>query len=498
MSLRSAIIRFAKSSLAVTSTELTQIFGIVECLKDFLQRKALAFLKRHSDKPLLICVQGDGTWQKSKLRQSYGIGDLVVRRTGSAGHDVYLQRAFLRSDTESMLLIDEPTSMSEGKSSWHCFSSYKRFLGFLEDARSSHNHAMIRFFCYDRLQYSSLMNIHMADHRLQSHELALAHPESLNERQLILTDLTVGRACGDHDCQNSLKWALDPLHPVSATETYEQLHIIIASVRNGFDIISRELPDWLVNIIQFSDVRYDGYEFWIALGIEPKWLDEICELELRFQDGRLIVKQDMQNTNDWVDRVSGVLMYLWNMQDFTATRWLTLGGVSKVLVRSLASGLHDIVSRALANPKNSKYYLGGFARLNDELRFFLVTLSLAAYPADAFMLSSLEDDRVALKADEMQNAVNEELQYLSNISSSTIERLAQIAHVAPGKLLHAVHACSLRSVAFLDWRVFSDANALPWSLCRGDISSNLENLKNEPSPADLNARKLLVVLSGIM
>ncbi len=68
----------------------------------------------------------------------------------------------------------------------------------------------------------------------------------------------------------------------------------------------------------------------------------------------------MQNTNDWVDRVSGVLMYLWNMQDFTATRWLTLGGVSKVVVRSLASGLHDIVSRALANPKNSKYYIFGW------------------------------------------------------------------------------------------------------------------------------------------
>jgi hypothetical protein len=342
------------------------------------------------------------------------------------------------------------------------------------------------------------MNIHMADHRLESHELALANP-NLNENELILSELTVGRACGDHDCQNSLKWALDPLHLVSATDTYEQLHIIIASVRNGFNIICRELPDWLVNIIQFSDVRYDGYEFWVGLGVEPKWVHEICaELELRFHDGRLKVEQDIQNTNDWVDKVSAVLMYLWNMQDFTATRWLTLGGLSKVVTRSLASGLHDIVSRALSNPKNSKYYLGGFARLNDQLCFFLVTLSLAAYPADAFMLSSLEDDRVALKADEMQNAVNEELQYLSNISSSTIERLADIAHVAPGKLLHAVYACSLRSVAFMDWRVFSDANALPWSLCRGDIQNNLENLKNEPSPADLNARKLLVVLSGIM
>ena len=488
--LRSVIARFAKTSLAVTSTEINQIYGVVECLKDLLIDKARIFFKRHRHEPVLIAAQGDGTWQKSKVRTTYGSGDLSVQRSGGTGHDIYLQRCFFRSQTETMLLIDEPKSMANGKSSWHCFSAYKSWCSFLREARSCHTHVFMRFFCYDRLQFTSLMDIHTSDHRLESHEIALAD-STKNENLLVLTEWTLGRACGDHDCQNSLKWALDPLHPVSPTETYEHIHIIVASVRNGFDIICRELPDWLVNIVRFSQEPFDGYELWAALGVEPKWIDELCELQLRWSEGFLKIKGDLEADTRWVERVSTVLMYLWNLKDFTATRWLTLGGTSKALARSLASGIDDIIGKALAKPTTSKYYLGGFSRLNKDLRFFIIALSLCSYPADAFMLESLEDDRVALRADIMRNAVHEELEYLRNVNDETLQRLADIAQSSVGPLRHAVLSSALRSCAFMDWRIFTDADSLPWTLCRGDIAQNLQDLKRQcQPPTDIVSRKL--------
>ena len=88
-------------------------------------------------------------------------------------------------------------------------------------------------------------------------------------------------------------------------------------------------------------------------------------------------------------------MALQELHSFTATRWLTIGDSCRTLVRGFASGIHDLVGRCLADPKNSTYYLGGWSRMGVQLRRFLITAGLVAYPLDAFLIESFEDDRVA-------------------------------------------------------------------------------------------------------
>jgi hypothetical protein len=290
---------------------------------------------------------------------------------------------------------------------------------------------------------------------------------------------------------------MEPCHAVSATDTYNNLHIAIASLRNGWDIIMRELPDWLSCTVRFCDEPWDdAYVFWTCLQVEPRWVEELVDLQLHFSNGHLKLRRSLQHDNDWVDRVSCVLMVLWRFKNFTATRWLTIGDSCRTLLRGFASGIHDLVRRCLANPKNSKYYLGGWSRMDKQLCKFVITAGLVAYPPDAFLLESFEDDRIALRLDAIRGSVFQELEYLSNLDKSIWVRFASFADTSPGPLRHAVISGALRAVAFMDWRVFQEAESLPWRLVRGDIASNLQALKASNHPADLVSRKIRYLLEG--
>ena len=164
------------------------------------------------------------------------------------------------------------------------------------------------------------MNIHTAANRKTCHEYAAANPH-LDRNELVLKEWAIGAGCSDHDAQNSLKLAMDPCHPVSAQNTYDDLHIAIASLRNGFDIIIRNLPDWLIGTARFCDeVWEDAYVFWTSLQVEPMHVEELVDLQLRFENGYLKLRSSLQDTDNWVDRVSCVLMVLWRFKNFTASQ----------------------------------------------------------------------------------------------------------------------------------------------------------------------------------
>ena len=85
---------------------------------------------------------------------------------------------------------------------------------------------------------------------------------------------------------------------------------------------------------------------------------------------------------------------------------------------------------------------------------------------------------------------------MSNLDNSIWERLAAFADTSPGPLRHTVISGALRAVAFMDWRVFKEAESLPWSLVRGDVAANLQALQASDPPADLVSRKIRYLLDG--
>ena len=83
--------------------------------------------------------------------------------------------------------------------------------------------------------------------------------------------------------------------------------------------------------------------FWTSLGVEAACVEELCELQLRFCGSRLWLHEDVQQLDDWVDRVTTCLMHLWKFADFRASGYGGSANASRSLCRGLASGIDSLV-----------------------------------------------------------------------------------------------------------------------------------------------------------
>ena len=403
----------AKTGLNLLSHQITTVHRLAEAGKAFLLEQATAFLNRLHGIPVLISRSGDGTPIVTKEHFISGSGDLAVHRIGRKSHELLLQRVFLMDVSgEQHIIIDEPTDLSSGKDCWTLFAAERKF--WTTGREHGYEGLIVSHYAYDRAIFANMLSKARMQHRKASHEVALQKPE-LNFAELDLKDWVVGTACGDHDAQNSLKWALAPVLP-DGSSSYDDLYIVVESVRNGFSILMTDLPSWLIGAVLFvHDAFPDCYQLWVALGVEPKWADELGDMRLRFEGGFLKLRHTLQAESGWMDRVSTCLLYLWRFKQFTASRWLTIGSVCRALLRSFMSGFHDLVAHARANPKHSDYHLHGWARLTPRLRHLVAVAAISSYVPDAFIVEALTDDRVAFRLEDFLEAIHSELEFVSNI-----------------------------------------------------------------------------------
>ena len=480
---------YCKPSSVLNTHQLEFVQRFVEVCKSYVKESAERLVKHAGDVCLLIQRQGDGTWTKTKEKHVFGHDKLKVQRAGGQGCDFFMSRTIVSTMDQRCMIIDEPRAMTQGKDSWCAFAAMAE--SFPTCRRMGHQGFAINFYCYDRLQFTKMMMIHEADHRKSCADLALELGDPDAENDLIMKDLTLGRACADHDAHNGLKWALHPFHLESADKTFKELHIGIASARNSWDILMKEFPDWLISVVRFTDEPFDAdisYQLWVSLQVASCWVEELLELEVRFEDSHLKLKKAFEET-DWVDRVTTVLMAIWTFKEFTASRWLTQGDSCRTLVCAGKTGFDSLMAKTLDNPKHSKYYLHGWNRIDNNLREFMVLSSFVSYVPDAFLTETLADDRVALNLDSLKETVWTEFEYLWALDLQVWHSFSVYCDVGAYTLRHKALCGSMRALGFLAWRVFVDAEALPWSLCRGDVMSNLRTLADSAQPPTQHTAK---------
>ena len=160
------------------------------------------------------------------------------------------------------------------------------------------------------------------------------------------------------------------------------------------------------------------------------------------------------------------------------TRWLTVGLSSRALVRSLCLGIDDLVRFVRENQKVSEYHAHGWDRFGeDEFRYIMI-VALGSYPCEAWLSEIVVDDRLGARAEELQLLIEDELAYLHGISQVSWERLSSLSESwSWHQLRHRVLICGQSSSAYLNDKRLKHALGRPWSLCRGDIHSNLEQLR---------------------
>ena len=157
------------------------------------------------------------------------------------------------------------------------------------------------------------------------------------------------------------------------------------------------------------------------------------------------------------------------------------------------SALVDMPTKAHIPQGSTQSKLHGVKRLSPAVKWFAAVSAAVAPLPESFMYEVSKDERVAIRVDVLERVCLDELTLLYTVRKSTWQRLAYRC----GSALHTQRltrdclAAAQVAMAFLAHRVFSEARALPWSLCYGDMDKNLQELlDDEEDPSDPTAWKI--------
>ena len=254
--------------------------------------------------------------------------------------------------------------------------------------------------------------------------------------------------------------------------------------------MSKHLYSYLETHIVFVDepeVHPDEVsQFWVALGFSGDWLEKICEINPFFRNGKLEVPKRHQGNDSLVDQLHGLICYSWRFKKFN-DKFCTLAVTARSLVAAEVLGLTAIVNDAKKKAGVSSYYIHGFDNLSEGegscFWRFLCVSSIAAYVADGFLLSCLEDDRLMMRWEEVKDVMADELRWISSLSEFTWSRLASVAGGEEDQVSMRTRSTHSGLVihAFISMRVLMRLAEPPFSMTIGDIEKNVFDLRNSPA-----------------
>ena len=174
--------------------------------------------------------------------------------------------------------------------------------------------------------------------------------------------------------------------------------------------------------MQFADddeADEEVYQFWIALGASGEWTEKLVECNPRWVGCELLVRCQMRGKSDWLERLCRIMWYFPKFSKFSDSRWCSLGKSCRTLVCGWIVGLDQFVAWLLKTKSVSEHYLGGYGRINLQLKRFCVVTALAGYVPDSFLALLMEDDRVCLHLESFKSVMQEELGFLDELSDFT-------------------------------------------------------------------------------
>ena len=303
---------------------------------------------------------------------------------------------------------------------------------------------------------------------------------------LWLLEWVVHTACALHDAQNAFKWGI--AEKFDNSELLKAVYIGSCSVRNSTNIIITYLAEWATVSIQqvapLDEATTNQFRLlWSTLGLDKEVIHVLVDvLELRMEGDKLLVTRGCPS-HDLTSIVVSVLMAVWRARKFTDSRWLSMGRSARALVASRLTGLPSLLEYSSRKPSVSTYYLGGFLRLTEEHWLFLVECALVARVPEVAQEALLRDNRVAFTAPKIKAEMEVATKTLAELPASLWAVLATIGGTTGPLLQGDCLKYAYRVCAFMQFRVFDSAEALPWTLCRGDVISNLRDLHAGPRPA---------------
>lgn len=486
MDVVAGILSYARPSCVCSWRDLCRINKLCEISKWLLRHVALRLIRQHQTDPLLITYGSDCTPLVVRHRYSSTCKHLAVGRSGRSSGEWLVQRCFiLTAAGDRTALFTEPRLL-EDKTAWTHFAAYRELLP--SGRECGHSGLIVQHFVYDRAVWSAMTRHHrqLAMAR-KLHEEATMHPG--RARLSWLLSWTTSVACVNHDAHNSLRWAATSFF--DCKDTCRRLFICLESLRQSFYELVEHLPNWIAR-----SLRYEAHpcpevlrQLWVMIGYASEWVDQLVELELRFEQGALKVHPRWSGRAELPDMLVNVFFYIWQWRRFSESRWNSLGGSCRALLGSLLVGLKPFVDELLKQPGVSTYYMKGFAHLDADASALCALMATSSFVADSALATLLEDDRVPRVYNDLMQEMTSEVGYCHDLDPAVWSCVASAVGMCAGELRGQACLSVLIQAGFFSQRLRA-ARRPPWCILQKDTSDALADLADGPRPSDETLGKI--------
>jgi hypothetical protein len=364
----------------------------------------------------------------------------------------------------------EPSRVSDKTASAHL----QAWLQLLQSPRKlGHEHIFLFFGVWDRAVAKPMKRLTRQYYSGQHEHNRTRFSEGRAHRLLSTTWLCfVG--CINHDVRNALKWGS---MQYSDRDTLRKSFVVLESLRNGFGELVRHLGAWLASRVEFTDS--DGgcsSELRACLQVDSKRATMLVDLQIRSQNGKLLVARTHEHRPDVIDQITICSMYLWRFRKFSDSRWLSIGTSCRGgLLCAIMVGLPDFVHFVMDSPTSSDYYLRVFRMLDSNVLHLIAVVGMSSFLSDAVLGELLQDDRVARILPTLRTEISQELAFINNIPRGVWDLVASVTEFDGSDLRNACVSSSHTQAGFINARL-RVAERPPFDLLHGSRSANLDAL----------------------
>ena len=255
-------------------------------------------------------------------------------------------------------LVEDPRPMDGGKSAWHHVQAGCKFFPLLRSKAGAG--ITISHYSFDRAVFSAAAR-HMHQRHAVWHFHKQQHDTTGDALDKSLLDWDVATGCANHDCQNSLDWALRPV-TAGPKDTVKRLFMVNRSLREAYDLIHQTIDKFVLEKLDLDPSPWDKqevYSFWVSLGVESKVADELARLNLQWRDRKLWVGSVEESGDALRQQVSGCLKNAYKFRVFTESRWLSVGESCRNLSVALLLGIEGVVDMFRSSGDHSDWYIHG-------------------------------------------------------------------------------------------------------------------------------------------
>ena len=484
--LRALYAEFSKSSKVWEKEEYPVAAKLACVLHDFLSQRFQAVIETQPLLPLLVSYSSDATSFLTKRRVSHPLGPELVQRHGHELSELLLERGFVKScevagSSTASIQLAAPRILSNGKTNQHLFTAAVEFI---PAVRETHKGILVLHVAFDRAVFAGLArSLHSWRAAMHVEGFRPACIDELLYGEVL--DWFVGTACCYHDFHGGYRWAM---MQHSSAEILRSLFIGIESVRNSFAMISKQVPLFIMRFLTYTDDTDDYSDvvgFWSRMGIPADHLDMIAAANPRWDGSALLVSSSVRSRPDPVGMVQGIILYIFKFQKFSESRWLQTGVSSRGVVAAISVWLLQVMRMVRADPHNTDYHAHGIQELTVPVKKHACIASLVTFVCETAMAMVLQEERLLRIADELEESIQQEVEFLVATSAYTWNRLSAVIGDPSYTTADLMSDCLLGghvSAAFIARRVLSELKGYPWALARGDIEQNLRDLDAHPDP----------------